>query len=109
MTKRLLIVYNESNGRGWCKLFNYQARAHHEMTNDCVVNSETAIQQRETSALNINRERPLITIEFAPDIHPEETEYSYEHPQFVFGDRVVLVNSAIQKIEDELNQTSTTE
>ena len=34
-------------------------------------------------------ERQLITIEFAPDIHPLETEYSYEHPQFVFGDKVV--------------------
>lgn len=37
-------------------------------------------------------ERPLITIEFAPDIHPGETEYQYEHPKFVFGDRVILVN-----------------
>ena len=31
-------------------------------------------------------ERPLITIEFAPNIHPSETEYQYEHPKFVFGD-----------------------
>ena len=38
------------------------------------------------------QERPLITIEFAPKIHPSETEYSYEHPQFVFGDRVILAN-----------------
>ncbi len=37
-------------------------------------------------------ERPLITIEFAPKIHPLETEYSYEHPQFVFGDCVTLKN-----------------
>jgi hypothetical protein len=43
--------------------------------------------------VTFTQERPLITIEFAPDIHAEETEYSYEHPQFVFGDRVVLVNS----------------
>ena len=38
------------------------------------------------------QERLLITIEFAPDIHPSETEYSYEHPRFVFGDRVTLKN-----------------
>lgn len=38
-------------------------------------------------------ERPLITIEFAPDIHPTETEYSYPHPQFVFGDRVTIANT----------------
>ncbi len=37
-------------------------------------------------------ERPLITIEFAPSIHPEETEYTYEHPRFVFGDRVTTIN-----------------
>ena len=38
------------------------------------------------------QERPLITIEFASNIHPSETEYSYKHPQFVFGDRVTLKN-----------------
>lgn len=35
-------------------------------------------------------ERPLITIEFAPKIHPSETEYNYEHPHFTFGDRVTI-------------------
>ena len=44
------------------------------------------------AVLLVNRERPLITIEFAPDFHPDETEYSYEHPRFVFGDRVILKN-----------------
>lgn len=37
-------------------------------------------------------ERPIITIEFYPDVHPFETEYQYEHPQFVFGDCVTLKN-----------------
>ena len=53
------------------------------------------------AANNTGIERPLITIEFAPNIHPSETEYSYEHPRFVFGDqlcwyaernRVILAN-----------------
>ena len=39
------------------------------------------------------QERPLITIEFAPSVHPSETEYSYEHPQFTFGDRVIITNT----------------
>lgn len=39
-----------------------------------------------------NKERPLVTIEFAPLIHPLETEYEYPHPQFVFGDLVTLIN-----------------
>lgn len=38
------------------------------------------------------KERPLITIEFAPDIHPDETEYTHPHPQFTFGDRVTLTD-----------------
>lgn len=38
------------------------------------------------------KEKQLITVEFAPEIHSSETEYSYEHPRFVFGDRVVLKN-----------------
>ena len=38
-------------------------------------------------------ERPLITIEFAPNNHKDETEYSYPHPQFVFGDRVSILNT----------------
>ena len=37
-----------------------------------------------------NQERTLITIEFAPKIHPDETEHTYEHPQFVFGERVTI-------------------
>ncbi|WP_036487463.1 hypothetical protein [Myxosarcina sp. GI1] len=34
-------------------------------------------------------DRPLVTIEFIPDIHPSETEYNYPHPKFVFGDEVI--------------------
>ena len=30
----------------------------------------------------------LITIEFAPKLDPEETEYTYQQPLFVFGERV---------------------
>jgi hypothetical protein len=36
-------------------------------------------------------ERQLITIEFAPRIHPNETEYTYQHPQFVFGEQVTRI------------------
>lgn len=33
-------------------------------------------------------ERQLITIEFAPPQDPNETEYNYQQPLFVFGDQV---------------------
>ncbi|HHP7231640.1 MAG TPA: hypothetical protein ACFCUY_12380 [Xenococcaceae cyanobacterium] len=42
-----------------------------------------------TQSLRQPPERQLITIEFAPDINEKETEYTYEHPQFVFGDKVI--------------------
>lgn len=32
-------------------------------------------------------------IEFATNIHPDETEYSYQHPQFVFGNEVEIKGS----------------
>ena len=35
--------FHESNGRGWCKLFDHQAREHHEITNDCIVSSDLAV------------------------------------------------------------------
>ncbi|HEY9766878.1 MAG TPA: hypothetical protein V6C71_00010 [Coleofasciculaceae cyanobacterium] len=86
--------FYEPNGRGWCELFDHQARAHHEMTNNCVVSSETLIQQREiSSVIDTKGERELITIEFATNIHPDETEYSYQHPQFVFGNDVEVKGS----------------
>ena len=42
------------------------------------------------ATLVASKERLLITIEFAPNIHRSETEYTYEHPQFTFGDRVTI-------------------
>ena len=53
--------------------------------------SDKLIKQ-ESTTLRIGLERPLITIEFAPDLHPTETEYSYSHPLFTFGDRVIYKN-----------------
>ncbi len=41
----------------------------------------------------LSAERQLITIEFAPELDPNETEYTYLHPQFVFGDRVFPIDS----------------
>jgi hypothetical protein len=40
--------YKESNGRGWCDLFNHQARQQHEQTNDCVL-SESLENEQEIS------------------------------------------------------------
>jgi len=31
--------FQESNGRGWCELFDQQVRAHHPKTHDCVLNT----------------------------------------------------------------------
>ena len=44
----------------------------------------------EPATLVASKERLLITIEFAPKIHKDETEFTYEHPQFTFGDRVTI-------------------
>ena len=33
--------FHELSKRGWCQLFNHQAREHHQVTNDCI-NSSTS-------------------------------------------------------------------
>lgn len=38
-------------------------------------------------------EQQLITIEFAPRLDPNETEYTYQQPLFVFGEQVILKNN----------------
>jgi hypothetical protein len=38
-------------------------------------------------------ERQLITIEFAPPQDPNETEYTYPQPLFVFGEQVITKNN----------------
>ena len=30
-------------GRGWCELFDHQARAHHKQTNDCSISSDLIV------------------------------------------------------------------
>jgi hypothetical protein len=37
--------FHERGGRGWCKLFDLQAREHHEMTNDCRQNAARLEEQ----------------------------------------------------------------
>lgn len=45
--------FHEPNGRGWCNLFDHQARQHHEQTNDCVISSEPVISHELEDNLDI--------------------------------------------------------
>lgn len=44
-----------------------------------------------------NKEKQLITIEFAPNIHSSEIGYTYKHPKFVFNDRVTITDHFPEK------------
>ena len=59
--------------------------------------SSVELIEQEPATQQTGSERSIITIEFYPEIHPSETEYSYEHPLFVFGDRVTLKNEYPQR------------
>jgi len=91
--------FHEPNGRGWCQLFDQKAREHHQQTNDCILSSDTS------------SEKELITIEFAPEIHQDENQYSYPHPLFVFGSEVEVKGSfsfpSFKVIALELVETKT--
>ena len=55
--------FHKSNGRGWCQLFDRQAREHHEITNDCITSSDLTISYELEDNLDV-----------FPDINLEELE-----------------------------------
>ena len=68
--------FHEPNRRGWCELFNQQARAHHPKTYDCVLNTSPEF----TEAF------PSEVIELDREGYPmgEQTpENAYFNPNFV--------------------------
>ena len=68
--------FHESNGRGWCKLFDHQAREHHEITNDCIVSSDLAVSVELEDHLDI-----------FPDLDLEELEAFPTEEILEFADR----------------------
>lgn len=81
--------FHESNGRGWCELFNQQARTFHIKTNDCVLNSPTTEDNLATfSSASLRGLNPFPTkaIELDRDGYPmgrESVENAYDDPNFV--------------------------
>ena len=55
--------FQEPNGRGWCLLFNQQARKHHQQTNNCVISSDIPITHELKDNLAFF---PNVTIHFLP-------------------------------------------
>ncbi|MGB5634935.1 MAG: hypothetical protein WBM44_15185 [Waterburya sp.] len=45
--------FQEPNGRGWCKLFDHQARKHHQQTLDCISSSDLEISHELEDNLDI--------------------------------------------------------
>ena len=55
--------FHEPSKRGWCELFNHQAREHHQITDDCIHSSELVISHE----LQDN-------LAFFPDVNFEELQ-----------------------------------
>ena len=69
--------FQEPNGRGWCQLFDQQARTHHIQSLDCVLNLNTS---------EFTEAFPSEVIELDRDGYPmgEQTpENAYFNPNFV--------------------------
>lgn len=59
-----------SDGRGWCQIFDLPAKTHHQMTNDCILNGAIAL------------------------VDPE-AELNRPHCEFQVGDPVKMINDSI--------------
>jgi len=83
--------FQEPNERGWCLLFDQQARKHHQQTNDCILSSDIPITHKLEDNLaffpNINLDPfPSEVIELDRDGYPmgdETVENAYFDPNFV--------------------------
>ena len=69
--------YIETNGKGWCNLFDHQARKHHRITNDCVISSDLAISYELENNLSIFPNVNLDELEAFPT---EEIEDELDKP-----------------------------
>lgn len=84
--------FHESNGRGWCKLFDHQAREHHEITNDCIVSSDLAVFHELEDNLDIFSNIDLEELEVFPSEVPED-ELDKFHSEYEVGSIVKVIDA----------------
>ena len=84
--------FHESNGRGWCKLFNHQAGEHHEITNDCIVSSDLAVSNELEDNLDIFTNINIEELEAFPT---EEIidEADLPHSEYEVGSIVKVIDA----------------
>lgn len=81
--------FHEPNGRGWCKLFEHQAREHHQQTNDCISSSDLEISHELEDNLDIFSNVEL-------DAFPTEeiiVEADQPHSEYQVGSIVKVIDS----------------
>lgn len=89
--------YQESNGRGWCEMFNHQARQHHEQTNDCILSTSNDNDAETTNSIV----RTIDLTDCIPDITTNIIHESSEHyllPSDIFED---VILQAINDLIDD--------
>ena len=86
--------FNESNGRGWCQLFDHQAREYHQQTNDCIISSDLEISHELEDNLALFPEVEFDEIEVAA--FPTEEiidEADLPHSEYQVGSIVKVIDS----------------
>ena len=73
---------NESNGRGWCTLFDHQARKHHTLTNDCVQQIESE-QLKELLSTYKAFTKPISKVLPGVNVFKQSPELGYERIGYV--------------------------
>lgn len=80
--------YHDPMGRGWCKLFDHQAREHHQQTNDCVVSSDPEFSHELEDNLSIFSN---IDLDAFPTEEPE-SELDKPYSEYQVGSIVKVID-----------------
>ncbi len=79
--------FNESNGRGWCQVFDRSARQHHTLTSDCQQQLESEQLQELLSTHNAYL-KPVINGFPGRDVYKQLPELGYERIGYVSANLV---------------------
>ena len=90
--------FHEESGRGWCELFNYQAREYHQITDDCINSSESIVSHELVDNLALF---PNVDLEELDAFPTEEREDKADlpHAEYEVGSIVKVIDAEEDHIE----------
>ena len=89
--------FRELNQRGWCELFNHQAREYHQVTSDCINSSESIVSHELQDNLALF---PDVNFKKLPAFPTEEIidEADKPHAEYQVGSIVKIIDQKMRSL-----------